>query len=163
MATLARHVSHPTYALHHRDCPPRVCRHGCRRTVRSRSQGRRPARVPMRQEVEFRLKRDVSRASPVARRRRSVDVRRSSGPGPIRKPNHSKRIKNVSWVQPFRRTSKRSSARRSRFRSCDSGPDRSICPHGPWPDTSGTSGRWSVAKCQSRKRSPSYERTRHCE
>ena len=70
------------------DSPPRVRRHGCRRTVRSRSQGRRPATKQIRQEVEFRLKSVVvtdqregtERASPVARRRRSVDVRRSSGP-----------------------------------------------------------------------------------
>ena len=70
--------------------------------------------MSMRQEAEFRLKRDVAlapqanagRASPVARRRRSVDVRRSGGPGPTSKSIHSKRIKNVSWVQPLRRTSK---------------------------------------------------------
>ena len=61
------------------DSPPRVCRHGCRRTVRSRSRGRRPAKKQMRQEVEFRLKSAVVRplgrtgqARPVARRRRSV-------------------------------------------------------------------------------------------
>ena len=87
MATLEGHVSLLTYALHHRDCPPRVRRHGCRRTVRRRSQGRKPAWVPIRDDPEFRLKRDVAlapkanagRASPVARRRRSVDVRRSGG------------------------------------------------------------------------------------
>ena len=50
-----------------------------RKTVRSRSQGRRPAKKQMRQEVEFRLKSVVERpigrtghARPVARRRRSV-------------------------------------------------------------------------------------------
>ena len=47
----------------------------------------------MRHEVEFRLKRDVSRASPVARRRRSVDVRRSSGPGPMNETRHQTKDK----------------------------------------------------------------------
>ena len=44
------------------DSPPRVWRHGCRKTVRSRSQGRRPAKKQMRDDPEFRLKSVVARA-----------------------------------------------------------------------------------------------------
>ena len=103
------------------DSPPRVWGHGCRKTVRSRSQGRRPAKKQMRDDPEFRLKSVVVRplgrtgqASSVARRRRSVMIVR------------------VRLERTHSTSSKRSSARSTRFRSGDSGPNRSTCPNGPW-------------------------------
>ena len=81
----------------------------------------RPRELSMRQEAEFRLKRAVARApkaragqaSSVARRRRSVMVG------------------GFAVSESHRRTSKRSSARRSHFRSGESGPYRSACPNRP--------------------------------
>ena len=103
------------------DSPPRVWGHGCRKTVRSRSQGRRPAKKQMRDDPEFRLKSVVVRplgrtgqASSVARRRRSVMIVR------------------VRLERTHCTSSKRSSARSTMFRSGDSGPNRSTCLNRPW-------------------------------
>ena len=114
---------------------PRVCRHGCRKTVRSRSQGRRPARVPMRQEVEFRFFEGRS------------DRRERTGPALLQgggvaigfggldardigtiEPIPSKPI-NLDAIDTAHRIQRAQSARRSRLRIGGSGPARSTCPN----------------------------------
>ena len=90
----------------------------------------------MRQEVEFRLKRDVSRASPVARRRRSVDVRRSSGPGPMNETRHQSNDKASKLGSAIPQYIK------SEVPPADHGlevaiaaPSEVYAPMDPWPET----------------------------
>ena len=126
----------------------------------------------MRQEVEFRLKRDVARApkaragraSPVARRRRSVDVRRSSGPVLNAKPL------NVLDYECSKLGAKISPYIKSEVPPADHGLEVAIAAPSPAnaPIELGewmlrTTGRMAASGASLRKRSPSCERMRHCE
>ena len=104
----------------------------------------------MRQEAEFRLKSVVAlapqanagRASSVARRRRSVDVRR------------------VRDERIHSRTSKAKSACGTRLRIGGSGPVRIICPNGSWRIGVVNFRQVAAWGASLRKRSPSCERMR---